>query len=143
MKGTWWGEGEVKCYIDGDGDFPTLAGTGTEDYIGTGWGQGKYCNYYQGCLIADYANDRYAFYRLHVPDPVFFDTDIRVTIQQIACSGAEGLENCRKNGLKVKCAGAWEYLDYDKIKGAIFERFDDDWSSVAYYYLDKPVSGLI
>ena len=31
--GAWWGEGEVKCYLDGDREFPTLCGTGTEDYI--------------------------------------------------------------------------------------------------------------
>jgi hypothetical protein len=38
---SWWGEGEVKIYIDGDTDHPTLSGTGTEDYIATGWGQGQ------------------------------------------------------------------------------------------------------
>lgn len=138
MKGTWWGEGEVKCYIDGDGEYPTLAGTGTEDYIGTGWGLGKYCNMYQGCLVADFEQNRYAFYRLHGPDPVFFDTDIRITVQQIAWTGPEGLDNCRKNGLKVKSAGDTGYLDYDAVRYAMFERFDDDWSSVAYFYLDRP-----
>ncbi len=39
---SWWGEGEVKVYLDGDPVLPTLCGTGTEDYIGTGWGQGHY-----------------------------------------------------------------------------------------------------
>lgn len=43
---TWWGEGEVKMYLDGDANFPTIAGTGTEDYIGTAWGQGKFANLY-------------------------------------------------------------------------------------------------
>ena len=38
--GSWFGEGEVKVYLDGDTDHPTLQGTGTEDYIGSGWGQG-------------------------------------------------------------------------------------------------------
>jgi hypothetical protein len=38
-KNYWWGEGEVKMYLDGDTDLPTLVGTGTEDYIGTAWGQ--------------------------------------------------------------------------------------------------------
>lgn len=138
MKGTWWGEGEVKCYIDGDEAYPTLAGTGTEDYIGTGWGQGTYAHLYQGCLMADFDADRYAFYRFHGPDPVYFDSSIRVTIQQIAYSGPEGLENCRRNGLRIKSAGDTAYLDYDRVKNAIFERFDDDWSSVAYFYLDRP-----
>jgi hypothetical protein len=45
---TWWGEGEVKIYLDGDRDFPTLSGTGAEDYIGTAWGQGKFDHLYQG-----------------------------------------------------------------------------------------------
>lgn len=36
---TWWGEGEIKFYIDGDKEFPTLSGTGVEDYIGTAWGR--------------------------------------------------------------------------------------------------------
>jgi hypothetical protein len=50
---SWWGEGEVKIYTDGDSDYPTLCGTGTEDYIGTGWGQGVFINQYQGCTIAN------------------------------------------------------------------------------------------
>ncbi len=66
---TWWGEGEVKVYLDGDREQPTLNGTGTEDYIGTGWGQGKYSHLYQGCLVADAEHMQYCFYRYHVPDP--------------------------------------------------------------------------
>lgn len=80
---TWWGEGEVKIYLDGDRDLPTLAGTGTEDYIGTGYGQGAYSHLYQGAPIADQDKRRYAFYRLHVNDPVYFRKEVRVTIQQI------------------------------------------------------------
>ena len=49
---AWWGEGEVKCRFGRD-EFPTLCGTGTEDYIGTGWGQGLYSHRTQGCLVAD------------------------------------------------------------------------------------------
>lgn len=52
---SWWGEGEVKLYLDGDTDHPTLSGTGTEDYIGTAWEQGQYAHLYQGCTIADHA----------------------------------------------------------------------------------------
>ena len=51
-QNSWWGEGEVKIYLDGDSDLPTLNGTGTEDYIGTGWGQGLFTHLYQGCLVA-------------------------------------------------------------------------------------------
>jgi len=82
-RGTWFGEGEVKIYLDGDTDYPTLAGTGTEDYIGSGWGQGEYSGRYAGSLISDRENDIYAFYRFHLDDPVYFHKDIRVTIQQM------------------------------------------------------------
>ena len=43
-RGSWFGEGEVKVYLDGDRENPTLVGTGTEDYIGSGWGQGEYAS---------------------------------------------------------------------------------------------------
>ena len=136
MGNSWWGEGEVKCYIDGDDAYPTLAGTGTEDYIGTGWGQGRFVGRYHGCPHADGDNMHYSFYRLHVPDPVYFSEDIRVTIQQIGCAGRdcllEMLEHCivlyRTDGSKI-----------ERDSGdAIFERFGDDWCSVAYFYLDRP-----
>ena len=62
---SWWGEGEVKMYIDGDTDHPTISGTGTEDYIATGWGQGQYSHLWHGCPFADGEGYRYGFYRLH------------------------------------------------------------------------------
>lgn len=138
---SWWGEGEVKCYIDGDREFPTLAGTGTEDYIGTGWGQGRYAQRYQGCHQADHEAMRYTFYRFHAPDPVYFADDIRVTIQQIGHGDrkqydkalAVGLEVYRTDGAKV---------DTSTDAPCIFERFGDDWCSVAYFYLNKPSSSL-
>lgn len=46
----WFGESEVKVYFDGDSDYPTLAGTGVEDYIGTAWGQNEFIGRYQGCI---------------------------------------------------------------------------------------------
>lgn len=82
-KDCWWGEGEVKIYLNGDREIPTMVGSGTEDYIGTAWGQGQFCNKYTGCLIADNENLQWAFYRYHIADPVYFKTDCRVTIQQI------------------------------------------------------------
>jgi hypothetical protein len=69
---TWWGEGEVKIYLDGDRMLPTLSGTGTEDYIGTGWGQGPFSHDFFGSPIADEKNGRFCFYRYHIPDPIFF-----------------------------------------------------------------------
>lgn len=82
-KKSWWGEGEVKMFIDDDGKFPTLVGTGTEDYIGTAWGQGSFINRFAGCLAANDSADKWSFYRYHVPDPVFFSTGIKVTWQQL------------------------------------------------------------
>lgn len=60
-RGTWFGEGEVKVYLDGDTKWPTLVGTGTEDYIGSGWGQGQYHDRVHGSLVSDDKNDLYAF----------------------------------------------------------------------------------
>ena len=82
-KGTWFGEGEVKMYLDGDRENPTLNGTGTEDYIGTGWGQNAYANMTQGCPIGDTDKGLFSFYRYHTVDPVIFHKDCRVTIQQM------------------------------------------------------------
>ena len=80
---TWWGEGEVKAYLDTDTTGPTLVGTGTEDDIGTGWGQGVYTHRYQGAPVADKARRLWTFYRFHVPDPIFFSRACRITLQQI------------------------------------------------------------
>jgi hypothetical protein len=69
-------------YFDGE-STPTIVGTGTEDYIGTAWGQGAFMNRYTGCLAANDSADRWSFYRYHVPDPVYFSSGIKVTWQQI------------------------------------------------------------
>lgn len=154
---SWFGEGEVKIYLDGDSIFPTLNGTGTEDYIGTGWGQGKFVHQYQGCLIADEPKKYWTFYRYHVPDPVYFRQACRVTIQMI---GGDGLENVRK----MDKAGA-ELIPISVDAGTKFYRLfemnptpnlhsadfpngwtnfyrRDDVSATAYFYLDRPQSNL-
>jgi hypothetical protein len=82
----------VKMYLDGDKAQPTLVGTGTEDYIGSGWGQGFFFNNYAGCLVADPPNRQWAFYRFHIPDPVFFATACRVTLQQIGGDYTAGVK---------------------------------------------------
>ena len=92
----WWGEGEVKFYLDGDTDLPTVCGTGTEDYFGGAWnfdvpGQGytSYSTPFLGLpqiLRPDglyRSQQRFGMYRWHLPDPVRFATDIRVTIQAL------------------------------------------------------------
>lgn len=141
---SWWGEGEVKVYLDGDSEYPTLAGTGTEDYIGTGWGQGKYNNLFQGCPIADHEKMHYCFYRYHIPDPVYFNEDIMVTIQQIGCWGPEVNPLFHYHGMSIYST-EMKVIDFSKssLKAAfgLFER-QDDWSSCAYFYLNSPENKL-
>lgn len=141
--GSWWGEGEVKVFVDGDRENPTLCGTGTEDYIGTGWGQGTYDHAFHGCLIADTEAMRYSFYRLHVPDPVWFSRDIRVVVQQIGCWNPDNFPPMHESGIKLRY-GQHEY-DMDEARRTkpygFFER-EDDWSSCAWFYLNKPESAL-
>jgi hypothetical protein len=140
---SWWGEGEVKVYLDGDTEFPTLSGTGTEDYIGTGWGQGQYDNLYQGCHIADREKFQYCFYRLHVPDPVYFHENIRVTIQQIGHGNAAMKKQFEEAGRTIYRAGAGlAEVDLSTEGGVgLFER-QDDWAACTYFYLDRPENDL-
>ncbi|MDX1933817.1 MAG: glycoside hydrolase family 172 protein [Capsulimonadales bacterium] len=143
---NWWGEGEVKMYLDG-ADL-TLCGTGTEDYIGTAWGQGAFAHPYQGCPFADHARMAYCFYRYHVPDPVYFATSIRVTIQQLGGvfgdAKARLRERVEADGDPIYAAGPG-LVPADLSENAppfvMFER-QDDWSSCAYFYLDRPENGL-
>ena len=92
----WWGEGEIKFYLDGDQEYPTICGTGTEDYFGGAWAfdmpQGEY-----GAFTGPYAGfpqvtkpdgffrsqQRFGLYRWHIMDPVRFEQDLRVTIQAL------------------------------------------------------------
>ncbi|WP_368188979.1 glycoside hydrolase family 172 protein [Blautia sp. 1033sp1_1033st1_G9_1033SCRN_220408] len=127
LERYWWGEGEVKFYLDGDKDYPTICGTGMEDYVGGSWSfaspePGKmkeqtystpflgypYYSAHDDLTTHPYHNDdcppMRGMYRFHIPDPIYFQEDIRVTVQQIGMS---------HNGL--------------------FER-QDDVSSVAYWY---------
>jgi len=134
----WWGEGEVKMYIDGDDKFPTLCGSGTEDYLGTGWGQSLFTNRYQGCTIADDKKLEYSFYRYHIPDPVYFYENIRITIQQIGFGMNDEMNLLRNLKSPVyNAAEKLEQIDFSKQTKAVFER-SDNVSSCAYYYLDKP-----
>ena len=80
----WFGEGELKVFLDDDRERPTLVGTGTEDLVGSAWGLGRFDHLYQGAPLTPEKNGVWGFYRYHVPDPVYFDRAIRVTLQQMA-----------------------------------------------------------
>jgi hypothetical protein len=107
----WWGEGEVKFFIDGDGgsDDPTICGTGTEDYVGGAWSFGStYSTPFLGYPFGETEGDlprRHALYRWHLPDPVRFTSSLRVTVQAIG----------------------W-------YPGFIFQPLADEVGSVAYWY---------
>ena len=137
---TWWGEGEVKIYLDGDMQFPTIAGTGTEDYIGTAWGQGKYAHLYQGSPVADEETKRWCFYRYHIVDPVYFRREVRITMQQIGYLADNSRGGLIRTGRRLYRAGPG-LVEMDISKDGKFERADD-WSSTAYFYLDKPENNL-
>jgi len=92
----WWGEGEIKFYIDGDGKFPTICGTGTEDYFGGAWNfehpKGEYGIYSTPFLGLPQiikpdglyqSQQRFGLYRWHIPDPIRFKKDLRVIIQAL------------------------------------------------------------
>jgi hypothetical protein len=93
----WWGEGEIKFYIDGDRDFPTISGTGTEDYFCGSYNfenqetkrYQEFTTPYSGLaqvIRPDglYASQqRFSLYRWHIMDPIRFEQDLRVTIQAL------------------------------------------------------------
>ena len=95
----WWGEGEIKFYVDGDAEYPTICGTGTEDYFGGSYNwdvDGQYVEYLTPFLgmhqvirpDGTYSSQhRHAMYRWHVMDPVRFERDLRVTIQALGWRG--------------------------------------------------------
>jgi hypothetical protein len=91
----WWGEGEIKFYMDGDSKYPTICGTGTEDYFCGSYNfdrEGKYkefCTPYAGLHqvirpTGDYkVMMRFGLYRWHIMDPIRFEKDLKITIQDL------------------------------------------------------------
>jgi hypothetical protein len=114
----WWGEGEIKFYIDEDKEYPTICGTGVEDYFGAAWGlEQKYQSPFFGCTVTHrgpYYRHLVSLYRFHAMDPVFFQRRLKVTMQQL---GQRATDN------------------------SLFER-SDDWSSVAFWYQLKPIQAV-
>lgn len=101
---NWWGEGEIKFFMDGDGEFPTICGTGTEDYFCGSYDFDTRVQQGHGVETIEYtpfstpyaglpqviqpdghyvANTRFGMYRWHIMDPVRFEEDLRVTIQAL------------------------------------------------------------
>jgi Protein of unknown function (DUF2961) len=115
LSNGWAGEGEVKFYIDGDTEFPTIVGTGTEDYFGADYGfPATYSTLYVGNVLdhkgKDYeAGMQWSLYRWHVPDPINFHKDLKVTIQDL---------------------GWWPNGKYQPL--------DDDFASTAFWYQKEP-----
>lgn len=122
----WWGEGEIKFYMDGDTDFPTICGTGEEDYFCGSYGfemrkdeNGKdiytpFSSLYSGFYFIEDSEEtdylsRLGEYRWHITDPIRFENDLRVTIQSLG----------------------WQ-------SGGRYLHLDDDLSSVAYWYQAEP-----
>jgi hypothetical protein len=154
----WFGEGEVKVYLDGDTTHPTLAGTGLEDYIGTAWNLSTFSHLYQGCTVADKEKKQFAFYRYHIPDPIWFSTTCRVTIQQMGGGGRDLIRNIIKTGGKAKPVsvmtkeGLIKLLETPSYPDIFDDRFPpdewtnfyriDNYSATAYFYLDKPENNL-
>ena len=123
----WWGEGEIKFYMDGDGEFATIVGTGTEDYFCGSYNfENKETRQYQE-FTTPYAGlpqvirpdgvyqsqMRFGMYRWHIMDPIRFEQDLRVTIQAL--------------GWRVAQDGKARYLP-----------LQDDISSVGYWYQAEP-----
>jgi len=121
----WWGEGEIKFFIDGDKEFPTICGTGTEDYFCGSYNfENKETRQYEEFSTAYaglpqvirpdgvYASQtRFGLYRWHITDPIYFQKDLKVTIQALG----------------------WR-------SGGRYLPLQDDIASVAFWYQDKPAA---
>ncbi|MEX1018733.1 MAG: glycoside hydrolase family 172 protein [Litorilinea sp.] len=121
----WWGEGEIKFYLDSD-EWPTICGTGTEDYFGGAWNfefpKGEY-----GVFSSPYSGlpqvikpdglyrsqQRFGMYRWHITDPIRFQTDLQITIQAL--------------GWRSALEGGRRYLP-----------LQDDIASTAFWYQTEP-----
>ncbi len=142
-KDTWWGEGEVKIFIDGDGEYPTLVGTGAEDYIGSAWELGEFINRYQGCVTKDESS--VSMYRFHVKDPICFQKDISVRLQAMGGGFYDKVKKVIDNG------GKYALVSYDdgdlhgiykadfegELRGYVNFFREDSYATVAYYYLKE------
>ena len=139
--GLWYGEGELKIYKDGDDELPTICGTGLEDYVGSAWGLGSHHAPFAGTPL-DVRRGRsplpthVGFYRWHVPDPVMFQSSLRVTIQQIGMAYVtpDRFEEFEKTH---PVAGRGWDVRPDGAHAGIHERVDD-YCATAFVYCRTP-----
>ena len=145
---SWYGEGELKIFMDDDEQFPTICGTGLEDYVGTAWGMGAHTAQYGGVPyelrdpVSDDRNpDFTSFYRWHVPDPVVFKTRLKVTLQQIGsvfvAEGDEDLLTRIEAKHEVAGPGWFRNMGPGVHAFGLIER-QDDYSAAAFVYCEKP-----
>ena len=129
---SWWGEGEMKFYLDGDEEYPTICGTGTEDYIGFAWGMMEQCCPQSGCPYCDDDKGLYSIYRFHGKDPIYFNESLRLTVQQIGFGPIEGAQ--KHYGQAFDSSKAW---GSDDPTVCYYER-SDDYCSTAFWYQTLP-----
>lgn len=121
----WWGEGEVKFYLDGDEEYPSICTTGLEDYFcgaynwDTESAYTPYSSLYTGMNVQKpdglyEIQQRFSMYRWHVPDPIRFEKNIRVTVQDLG------------------------WIKDDKGRSPRYLQREDDFLSVAYWYQEYP-----
>lgn len=146
---SWYGEGEVKMYLDEDDALPTWCGTGLEDYVGTAWGMGEHQVPLQGVplSLADPAAgqpmpDFVSFFRWHLPDPIVFRERLRVTLQQIGAvpvpRGGAGLRESIDRQGRIAGGGWIELGERGPLEAfGICER-RDDVCATAYLYARTP-----
>jgi hypothetical protein len=144
---TWYGEGEVKVYRDGDRGLPTICGTGLEDYVGSAWGLGPHSAHWAGAPLevrdpsAQGPPDFVGFFRWHVPDPIVFASSLRVTIQQIGYAlfrpdEREAFESYQQTNPAAGRGFLMNPSDAVLAMG-IAERVDD-YCAVAFVYCREP-----
>jgi hypothetical protein len=129
--GAWWGEGEVKIYLDGDTEFPTICGTGSEDYALSAWGLRSFDSMDAGAPLGQ--GKYISYYRYHTKDPIYFSEDIKVTVQQLGNDGQ--MEPADPEGPLGEYIERGEY--YKDAPGGNFERVDD-MCATAYWYQTLP-----
>ena len=136
----WWGEGEVKIYLDGDAAHPTLVGTGAEDYVGSAWELGEFINDTQGCVTR--IEDAVSMYRFHVKDPIYFQESISVQLQAMGGGLWEKVKKAVEKGapyVPVTYQDDQFHRIYksntdEKVKGYVNFFRVDRYRTVAYYY---------